>query len=211
MGKTRILLADDHILVVEGFRTLLEPEFEIVGMVSDGRKLLEVGPTLKPDVVLLDIGMPLLNGFDAGRQLKQLLPTVKIILLTVNTDYELATAALRGWASGYFLKTSTGAELVKAIREVLRGEQYLSPTFRTREMDEFIRDPLGQIKHLTTRQREVLQLLAEGRTMKEAAAVLNLSIRTVAFHKYGIMMKYGLKSNSDLVRFAMKQQVVSGV
>src|SRR5580698_6218750 len=115
MGKARILLADDHTLIVEAFKTLLEPQFEIVGMVSDGRKLLQVAPSLKPDVVLIDIGMPMLNGLDAGRQLKKILPSVKLIVLTVNEDYELAVEALRDWASGYLLKNSAGSELVKAI------------------------------------------------------------------------------------------------
>jgi DNA-binding NarL/FixJ family response regulator len=212
MGKARILLADDHTLIVEAFKTLLEPQFEIVGMVSDGRKLLQVAPSLKPDVVLIDIGMPMLNGIDAGRQLKKILPSVKLIILTVNEDYELAVEALRDWASGYLLKNSAGSELVKAIGDVLKGKQYVTPRIAKRQLEEFIRDPRPtRAKSLTARQREVLQLLGEGRSMKEAAAELQVATRTVAFHKYRIMEEYGLRTNSDLVRFAIKQHVLSAV
>ena len=210
MPKPRILLADDHALVVDGFCKLLEPTFEVVGTVSDGRDLLRIAPTLRPDIVLLDIGMPSLNGIDAGRQLKKILPHTKIILLTVNTDYELAAEALRNWASGYLLKSCRGPELLEAIREVLNGNRCLSPQFANRQMEDFVRDPrLDQDKQLTIRQREVLQLLSEGYTMKEAAAKLCVCMRTVAFHKYEIMQKFGLKTNSDLVFFAIKQHVLS--
>jgi DNA-binding NarL/FixJ family response regulator len=211
MSKPRILLADDHLLVLDGYCKLLEPQFEIVGMVSDGRELLRVAPTLQPDVILLDIGMPALNGIDAGRQLKKMLPDCRIILLTVNADYELAVDALRNWASGYFLKTSTGQELLRAIREVLRGGKFLAPQFAVRQTEEFVRDPrLGREKHMTLRQREVLQLLSEGLSMKEVAAELRVTTRTVAFHKYEIMDKYGLKNNADLLLFAIKQHVLAG-
>ena len=210
MAKPRILLADDHTLLMEGFKKLLEPDFEIVGMVSDGRKLVQIAPVLLPDAVLLDISMPMLNGFDAGRQLKRLLPDVKLIVLTVNDDYELAMHALREWASGYLLKTSVRSELIKALTTVLKGERYLSPAFAKRQMEEFVRNPFSnRTKHLTVRQREVLQLLGEGRSMKESAAELQLAARTIAFHKYRIMEEYGLKTNCDLIKFAMKQNVVS--
>jgi DNA-binding NarL/FixJ family response regulator len=212
MAKPRILLADDHTLIVEAFKKLLEPEFDVVGMVPDGRKLLQVAPALKPDVVLVDIGMPMLNGFDAGRQLKKLLPNVKLIVLTVNEDYDLATEALREWASGYLLKSSAGSELIKAIGYVLRGKQYVTPRIAKRQSEEFVRDPRSNgTKNLTLRQREVLQLLVEGRSMKEAAAELQVATRTVAFHKYRIMEEHGLRTNSDLVRFAIKQHVLSTV
>jgi DNA-binding NarL/FixJ family response regulator len=210
MPKPRVLLADDHALVVDGFCKLLEPVYEIVGTVSDGRELLRIAPALRPDVVLLDIGMPLLNGIDAGPQLKKMLPHTQIILLTVNTNYDLAMAAVRGWASGYFLKSSRGPELLKAIQQVLRGDRYLSPQFANRQMEEFIRDPRPHRENqLTVRQREVLQLLSEGYSMKEAAAKLCVCMRTVAFHKYEIMQKFGLKTNSELVLFAIKQQVLA--
>ena len=212
MGKPRILLADDHTLIVEAFKKLLEPEFEIVGTVPDGRKLLQVAPALRPDVVLLDLGMPMLNGFDAGRQLKKLLPNVKLIVLTVNEDYDLAVEALREWASGYLLKNSASSELVKAIWEVLRGKQYVTPQIAKRRLEEFVRDPRpNRTRHLTARQREVLQLLGEGRSMKEAAFELQVATRTIAFHKYRIMEEHGLKTNSDLVIFAIKQNVLSAV
>jgi DNA-binding NarL/FixJ family response regulator len=210
MAKPRILLADDHMLIVEAFKKLLEPQFEVVGMVHDGRKLLQVAPALKPDVVLIDIGMPMLNGFDAGRQLKKMLPSVKLIVLTVSEDYELAVEALREWASGYLLKSSAGSELVKAIVDVLQGKQYVTPRIAKRQEEEFVRDPRpNRVKNLTARQREVLQLLGEGRSMKEAAAELQVATRTIAFHKYRIMEEYGLRTNSDLVRFAIKQHVLS--
>jgi DNA-binding NarL/FixJ family response regulator len=212
VGRPRILLADDHTLIVEAFKKLLEPEFEIVGTVPDGRKLLQVAPALRPDVVLLDLGMPMLNGFDAGRQLKKLLPNVKLIVLTVNEDYDLAVEALGEWASGYLLKNSASSELVKAIWEVLRGKQYVTPQFAKRRLEEFVRDPRpNRIRHLTARQREVLQLLGEGRSMKEAAFELQVATRTIAFHKYRIMEEHGLKTNSDLVIFAIKQNVLSAV
>jgi DNA-binding NarL/FixJ family response regulator len=210
MHRPRVLLADDHTLVVDGFCKLLEPTYEIVGTVSDGRELLRIAPMLRPEVVLLDIGMPSLNGVDAGRQLKKILPHTKIILLTVNTDYDLALAAVRDWASGYFLKSSSGPELLDAIQQVLKGSRYLSPQFADRQMQEFVRDPRpGRENLLTVRQREVLQLLSEGYTMKEAAAKLCVCMRTVAFHKYEIMQKFGLKTNSELVLFAIKQHVLA--
>jgi DNA-binding NarL/FixJ family response regulator len=211
MPKPRILLADDHLLVLDGYCKLLETQFEIVGMVADGRELMRIAPALQPDVVLLDIGMPTLNGIDAGRQLKKTLPNARIILLTVNADYELAVDAVMSWASGYFLKTSTSEELVLAIRKVLSGGKFMAPQFSMRQTEDFIRDPrLGRQKHMTLRQREVLQLLSEGLSMKEVAAELQVTARTVAFHKYEIMDKYGLKNNADLVLFAIKEHVLSG-
>lgn len=207
MGKPRILLADDHTMVMEGLQKLLEPQVDVVGTASDGCELMAIAPKLCPDVILLDIGMPLLNGFDAGQRLKRLLPNTKLVVLTINDDYDLAAEALREWASGYVLKTSIGSELLLAVNKVLRGEKYFAPRFAKLQAEEFIRRPiLGGVKHLTQREREVLQLLGEGRRMKEVGARLNVSTRTVAFHKYHIMEKYGLRTNSDLLRFAMKQQ-----
>jgi len=212
MGKTRMILADDHTLVMDGLRKMLEPQFDIVAMVTDGRELVATAPRLLPDVILLDIAMPLLNGIAAGRQLKKLLPNTKLIVLTMNEDYELATEVLREWASGYVLKASAGSELLRAVVTVLRGERYIPPLFAKREREKFIWNPIpGRVKHLTHRQTEVLQLLAEGFTMKEVGAALNVATRTVAFHKYRIMETYGLRTNSDLLRFAMKEQVVSVV
>jgi DNA-binding NarL/FixJ family response regulator len=210
MGRPRILLADDHTLVVEGFRKLLETEFEIVGVAPDGRALLAAALQQKPDVIVLDIGMPLLSGIDAGRELKRLVPRTRLIVLTMNEDPDIAREALRHWASAYLVKKSAGTELIRAIREVLKGKSYVTPRLAQRLMDEFVRDPrLGRTKELTPRQREVLHLLAEGRTMKETADLLHLTPRTVAFHKYRIMDEFGLKTNSDLVRFAIREHIVS--
>jgi len=210
MGRPRILLADDHTLVVEGFRKILEPEFEIAGVVSDGRALLTVALQQKPDVIVLDIGMPLVSGVDAGRELKRLIPRTKLIVLTMNEDADIAREALRRWASAYLLKKSAGSELINAVREVLKGRTYVTPRLAQQLMDQFVRDPrLGRTKELTPRQREVLHLLAEGRTMKETADLLHLTPRTIAFHKYRIMEEFGLKTNSDLVRFAIRERLVS--
>jgi len=209
MGRPKVLLADDHTLVLEAFRKLLEPEFEVAGAVSDGRMLLSLAPQLKPDVVVVDLGMPLLNGMDAGQQLKKMIPRTKLIVLTMSEDVEVAGEALKHWASGYLLKKSAASELVQAIREALKGRSYVTPQVKQRLLDEFIRDPrTDRVKVLTPRQREVLQLLAEGRTMKETAATLNVATRTIAFHKYRIMEEFGLKTNSDLVRFAIKERMI---
>ena len=210
MPNARVLVADDHALVMEAFRKLLEPEFEVVGVASDGRKLLQLALQTRPDVVLLDLGMPLLNGFDAGRQLKKLLPATKIIVVTMNEDVDTADAALYEWASGYVLKSSGGTDLRKAIIAAISGRKYISQRIADRQSERFIRDPRRlQARPLTCRQREVLQLLAEGQSMKQAAAELKITIRTIAFHKYRIMEEYGLRNNSDLVRFAIKQQLVA--
>jgi DNA-binding NarL/FixJ family response regulator len=208
--RPHVLIADDHALVVEAFKKLIEPNFEVVGTVSNGRDLLEVAPKLKPDVVLLDLGMPLLNGQDAGERLKTLLPKAKVIVLTMNEDSEIAAAAIEKWASGFLLKNSAGSELIHAIKEVLKGKSYVTPRIAKKLFDRFVRDPRTEhTKHLTSRQREVLQLLAEGRTMKEAADVLHVTPRTIAFHKYKIMDEFGLKTNSDLLRFAMKERLIT--
>jgi DNA-binding NarL/FixJ family response regulator len=208
--RPHILIADDHTLVVEAFKKLIEPNFEVVGTVSNGRDLLEVAPKLKPDVVLLDLGMPLLNGQDAGERLKALLPKAKLIVLTMNEDSEIAAAAIEKWASAFLLKNSAGTELVHAIKEVLKGKSYVTPRVAKKLLDRFVRDPRTErTKHLTSRQREVLQLLAEGLTMKEAADMLHVTPRTIAFHKYKIMDEFGLKTNSDLLRFAIKERLIT--
>jgi DNA-binding NarL/FixJ family response regulator len=209
MAKARLLLADDHTLVVEAFMRLLEDEFEIVKVVTDGISLLQEAPALKPDVVVLDLGMPRLNGMDAGKELKRLLPATKIVVLTMSEDCELATEALRYWASAYLLKKSAARELSKAIHEVLKHRTYVTPRIAQRMLEGFVCDPRPeQRKHLTGQQRKVLQLLAEGLNMKEAGAALNISPRTVAFHKYQIMQEHGLKNNSDIVMFAIRERVV---
>jgi DNA-binding NarL/FixJ family response regulator len=210
VAKPRILLADDHTLVAEAFKRLLEPECEVVGTVADGRALLRVAPQLKPDIVLVDLNMPLLNGLDASEQLKNALPKIKIIVLTMNEDPEIAAETMGKWASGYLLKKSAGSELLKAIRDVMRGGRYVTPSLEGAITAIASRDAGSDCaRTLTPRQREVLQLLAEGHTMKEAAAILNVATRTVAFHKYRIMQDFGLENNSELLLFAMKQKLVN--
>jgi len=211
VAKVRILLADDHTLVAEAIKRLLEPEYHVVGVVPDGRALLREATALKPDIVIVDLNMPMLNGIDASKQLKAVSPALKIIVLTMNEDVEIAAETMRTWASGYLLKKSAGSELVKAVKEVLRGGKYVTPALTQQLVELSAREPRGAefARELTPRQREVLQLLAEGHTMKEAAAILNVATRTVAFHKYRIMQDFGLDNNSDLLRFAIKQRVVN--
>jgi len=210
MGKARVLVADDHTLVAHAFKNLLEPNYEVVGTVSDGRALLRVAHETKPDIVILDLGMPLLNGADAGQELKRVMPHIKILVVTMNEDYELAAYALKHWAAGFLLKKSAGSELAKAIHEILAGKRYVTPKVAQRLLDEFVRDPRPyHAKQLTIRQREVLQLLAEGRTMKEVSGILNVSARTVAFHKYRIMEEFSLKTNSDLIKLAIREHIIN--
>jgi DNA-binding NarL/FixJ family response regulator len=207
MIAPRLLLADDHSLLLDAFKTLLTPSCDIVGTVTDGRQLLAEAPRLKPDVIVLDMAMPVLNGLDAGRRLKQIIPATKLIYLTVNQDPDIADEAFRIGASGYLLKTSAGRELFHAIEEAIRGRRYMTPLIAERMEEQFIRGSKRNpgTSNLTLRQREVLQLLGEGYSMKQTAAVLNITPRTVAFHKYSIMQEYQLKSNADLLRFAIQQ------
>ena len=210
MNRARVLLADDHTLFLDALTKLLEPEFEVVGTVNDGRALLSRVPELSPDVVVVDISMPLLNGLDAGQQVKVLRPATKLIFLTQNQDANLAAEAFRRKASGYVLKSSAATELITAIREAMKGHTYVSPLVAER-MISTLSNPMRQELRveLTPRQREVLQLLAEGRSMKEVASVLNVSIRTVEFHKRRIMEVLNLQTNADLVRYAVKQGMIS--
>jgi DNA-binding NarL/FixJ family response regulator len=211
MERVRILLADDHPMICAGFQKLLEPQYDVVGSVGDGRTLLKAAAELKPDVVLLDIGMPLLNGLDAGRELKRLMPDIKLIFLTMNPDFDLAAEALRIGASGYLLKNSQASELVQAVRDVVRGSSYVTPQIRDAMEEIFIRDPkaVNRPKHLTDRQREVLQMLAEGRSMKEIAHILQIKHRTVRFHKSRIMEELRISTNSELVQYAIKHGMIS--
>jgi DNA-binding NarL/FixJ family response regulator len=209
MRQSRVLLADDHVLLMDAFRKLLEPEFEIVGTVSDGKTLIALATHLRPDLIVLDLGLPLLNGMDAGRKLKTLLPKTRLLVVTMNEDVGVAVKALREWASGFLLKKCAGTELVFAIRELMAGNSYVTPRVTQQLQREFIRDPEAPSDRvLTRRQREVLQLLAEGLTMKEAADTLSLTARTVAFHKYSIMQDFNLRSNLDLLKLAIREQLV---
>ena len=208
MSRPRILMADDHLMMLEAFKAVLEPDVEVVGMVTDGRTLLEEFSRLHPDVVLLDVAMPLLNGLDAGRQLKARQPTVKLIYLTMNPNPDVAGEALRMGASGYVLKNSAVPELKQAIREALAGHSYITPLI-TRDVVGSLIQPRNPDPQLTVRQREVLQLLAEGKSMKEIAAILDLTPRTVAFHKYRMMEQLRLKTSAELVKFAVRLGLVA--
>jgi len=208
--KARLLIADDHTLLAEACKDLLQPEFEIVGIVNNGRELLRMGAELKPDVVIVDVAMPQLNGLDAGEQIKRLIPSVKLIFLTMNLDPEVAAEAFRRGASGYVVKNSAAEELVSAIRRVLKGDSYLSP-FITKDTVRFLmssRKTYEVEKQITARQKEVLQLLAEGLSMKEIANVINLKPGTVAFHKYRIMEALGTKTNAELIQYALKRHMI---
>jgi len=208
----RILIADDHTLVAEACRKLLEGEYEVVATVSDGRALVRAVAELRPHLVIVDVSMPLLNGLDAAQQAKELLPSVKVIFLTMNHDADLAAEAFRRGASGYLLKTCAASELAIAVREVLRGKSYLSPMIAKDTVDFLLRQDKKLVEEgqkLTERQREVLQLLAEGKCMKEVAAVLNLTTRTVAFHKYRIMEVLNVRSNAELVQYAIRNHLIA--
>lgn len=215
MKRARILLADDHLLVLEAFKNLLEPEFEVVGTANDGHALLQQAAELKPDLIVMDISMPLLNGLDAGRKLRTILPDAKLIYLTMSCDLDVVTEALQIGALGYVLKNSTASELREAIRRGLRGKSYVTPLVSIDKDNFLLQDPplheskrRKQTIHLTPRQREVLQLLAEGRSMKETAYTLNVSPRTVAFHKYRMMEVFNIHSNAELIRFAFRQHMM---
>jgi DNA-binding NarL/FixJ family response regulator len=212
MTKFRVLVADDHTLVADLCKKLLETEFDVVGTVSNGRDLVRAALQLKPNVIVVDITMPLLNGLDAGEQVKDLLPAVKLIFMTMNSDTDLAAEAFRRGASGYLLKTCAASEMVIAVREVLRGKTYMSQSVCKDEVNYLRRreNKLVDKKYrLTGRQREVLQLLAEGKEMKEIADVLNVSTRTVAYHKYRMMDVLGAKSTADLIRYAVSTNIVA--
>jgi len=211
-NRPRIMIADDHILVAEACKKLLEADYDVVATVGDGRALVRVAATLKPQVIIIDVGMPLLNGLDAGQQIKQLLRSVKLVYLTMNQDADLAAEAFRRGASAYLLKTCAASELTIAVREVLRGKSYLSPVIAKDTVDFILRQGKELIEEgnrLTERQREVLQLLAEGKSMKEVASVLSLTTRTVAFHKYRIMELLNAKSNAQLVQYAIRNHVIA--
>jgi len=210
MKLPRVILADDHTLIAEALHRLIAPQFDVVATVAEGRALLDSAASLKPDVVVVDIAMPLLNGLEAGRRLKQKMPGVKLIFLTMNEDPELAMEAMKSGASGYVLKQSAASELLHALQTALQGKSYVTPRIARRMQESFIRNPQGRKHHesLTPRQKEVVHLLAEGKSMKEAADILRLAPRTVAFHKYRVMQDLGLKTNADLIRFAIKNRIV---
>jgi len=210
MQRPRVLFADDHRLLVDACTKLLEPECDVVGSAGDGRTLLLMAQNLHPDVIVLDIGMPLLNGLDAGRQLKVMMPEVKLVFLTMNEDADLTTEAFRIGASGYLLKSSAASELSDAIHAAMEDKTYIGSRM-TGGMIQGDTEPgrRSMPSRLTLRQREVLQLLAEGYSMKEAANILDVTPRTVAFHKYRIMEQFHVKNNAELYQFAAKQSLIS--
>jgi len=209
MKKARIILADDHTILLDALKNLIEPEFEVVALCSDGREVIKAAAELNPNVVVLDIGMPTMNGLNAGQRLKQILPTVKLVYLTMNQDPDMASEAFRLGASAYLLKTSAGSELIGALREVVRGGTYVTPAMTDGMVGSFIQNfkRRKSSNHLTLRQKEVLQLLAEGRSMKEAAFILNVSPRTVAFHKYTMMDHLNIRSSAELIEYAMRSSL----
>jgi DNA-binding NarL/FixJ family response regulator len=211
MKRPRILLADDHRLMAEALQHLLETDFDVVGTVSDGRALIKAAAELKPELVVVDIGMPLLNGLDAADQLKALHPDIKVVFLTQNREPRFAVEAFRRKASGYLLKDSAASELVTAIREALKGRTYVSPLIAKGMLNHALNQEPGDagLRELSAREREVLQLLAEGKSMKEVAAVLDISPRTVEFHKYRVMELLGVKTNAELVQYAIRHGLIA--
>ena len=212
MNRPRILLADDHQMVVEGLKTLLADEFNLVGTVADGRALLTAAKQLKPDVVVADITMPHLNGIDALMRLKKDNPEIKVVFLTMHQDSAYARRALEAGALGFVVKHSAPTELVMAIRAALKGQTFITPSLAGKVLSEIQNgtQTSSDISALVTpRQREILQLLAEGRSAKEVADALSISARTVEFHKYQIMDAHGLQSSAELIHFAIKHGIVS--
>lgn len=209
-SRPRILIADDHVLVADAFKRFLATDFDVVATVHDGRSLIQAANTLRPDVILADIGMPFLNGLNAAERIKRALPKVHLIYVTINQDPGIIAEAFRLGASGYLLKTSAASELAKAIHCVMQGKRYLSPSLAVSvpELLAQLDESQSSRYKLTDRQVEVLQLLAEGRSMKEAGAVLNLTTRTIAFHKYRIMESLGLVNDAEVVQYAMRQHIV---
>jgi DNA-binding NarL/FixJ family response regulator len=210
--RPRILLADDHTLMLEGIRLMLEPEFHLVGSVEDGRALLAAARKLVPDVILLDISMPLLNGIDAAVQLRKILPSARMIFVTMHADTDYVTEAFRSGASGYLLKRAAASELLTAIREVLKGNYYVSPLVTRNTLGSLIASPLlarGKLSHtLTPRQREVLQLVAEGHSRKEVAEILHISVKTVEFHKATLTRELHLRTAADFTRYAIEHGMI---
>jgi DNA-binding NarL/FixJ family response regulator len=212
MKKTRVLLADDHKIVLEGLRSLLEPEFELAGTVEDGRALVAAAEKLRPDVIVADISMPLLNGIEAVGQIKKIDPHIKVVFLTMHPEVTYANRAFEAGASGYVLKHSAPSELTTAIREATKGRTYVTPMIAGELMQSYKgadQQPQDVIRKLTSRQREILQLLAEGHSPKEIGDILYISARTVEFHKYRIMETLNLKTSAELVHYAIKHGIVS--
>jgi DNA-binding NarL/FixJ family response regulator len=211
MCRSSILIADDHDLVAKLCKRLIETELDVVSIVKDGSALDRVTSELKPDVIIVDIATPALNGLDAAQRAKEMFPAVKLIFLTMDDNPDLAAEAFRRGASGYLLKTHAASEIAIALRDVLGGMQYMSRTLRKDGIKHAWRQkkPVEEDQHLTERQREVLKLLAEGKRMREVGVLLKLTTRTVGFHKYQIMKRVGAKTSAELVRYAVKNHIIA--
>ncbi len=211
LARPRLLMADDHTLVLEGIRKLLENEFELVGTVEDGHALLRAAEQLRPDVILLDISMPLLNGIEACRQLVKLMPKARVIFLTMHTDVVYVEEAFRAGGAGYLLKRSAASELTSAINAVMRGDRYVTPLIDWKGSTISVRRKDANktaFERLSPRQREVLQLVAEGRANKEIAALLHVSEKTVDFHKSALKRELMLNSTAELTQFAIRHRII---
>ena len=208
MSKPRLLIADDHQMFAEGLKRLLGADFEVVGVVQDGRELVTAAEKLRPDVIVADISMPMLNGIEAVRQIKKT-PGIKVVFLTMHPDVAYAVSAFKAGASGYVLKHSAPDELITAIREMLQGRTYVTPLIAGKLLHAYETGtpPTDPASAFSPRQREVLQLLAEGRSVKEIAAILNIAAKTVEYHKYRMMEDLGLKTAAELIRYAVKQGI----
>ena len=212
MKKARVLLADDHKIVLEGLKSILEPEYDLVGTVEDGRALVKAAEKLHPDVIVVDISMPLLNGIEAVRQVKKMDDSIKVVFLTMHPDVTYATRVFDAGASGYVLKHSAPTELLTAIQEALRGRTYITPKIAGELMASYkngVNELVSSVRKLTPRQREVLQLLAEGHSAKDIANILFISPRTVEFHKYRMMEELNISTSAELVQYAIKHGIVS--
>jgi DNA-binding NarL/FixJ family response regulator len=208
MSRPRVLLADDHAMLLEAFHKLLADEYDVVGTVTDGRALVASAKALKPDIAVVDVSMPLLNGMDAARQIKEVAPETRVVFLTMNEDVQLASEAVKMGAAGYVLKRAAASDLLTALREVTQGNTYVTP---------FLSDGMGMMSpaieedsaaKLTARQREIVQLVAEGHSMREVAAILKIAARTVAFHKYRAMEQLNISTTAELIQFAIKHHIV---
>lgn len=208
-SRARILLAEDHAVVAEGLKLLIEKSHNVIGIVANGRALVTEATKIQPDLIVLDIGMPLLNGMDAARRIRERLPKVKIVFLTMQENPNLAAAAMQLGSVGFVIKHSAGSELLRAIDQVLSGRNYLTPKLKSDDWVVMKRRQAQFGKEMTDRQREILQLCAEGRSIKEVAWLLNLSVKTVEFHKYHIMELFELKNIADLVLFALEQGLIT--
>ena len=210
MSKPRAIIADDHVLLAEAFEKLLSPECDVVAKVTDGRALVETARRVRPELVLLDIAMPLLNGLDAARQIHAIDPSIRLIFVTMNDDPDLAAEAFRAGGTAYLLKRSPASELLTAIRQAMKSRKYVTPLVTEGMLGALMNPVRGETpRHeLTSRQREVLQLLAEGKSMKDVANILAVAPRTVAFHKYRMMEQLRIKTNAELIQFAVREHLV---